>query len=140
MHNKIHADVSKKLHMQDLKVELKCEVRGCKRALDMCRVGFDECKKGYHDVVKGYQECAKGFDAVKEQCEEQLCEVTSNIEDQFASNHEKLSTLFNEFHDIRGHEDLVPGASKVQVTLQTVASGSTFQTDIEALLEYIISL
>ena len=58
------------LRMQDLKTELKCEVRGCKRSLDMCRVAFDECKKGYHDVVKGYQECAKGFEKVKEQCED----------------------------------------------------------------------
>ena len=59
-----------KLNMQNMQMELKCEVRGCKRALDACRVGFEECKKGYHDVVKGYQECAKGFVAVKEQCEE----------------------------------------------------------------------
>ena len=58
------------LHMQNLKMELKCEVRGCKRSLDMCRVGFDECKKGYHDVVKGYKECAKGFKAVTEQYED----------------------------------------------------------------------
>ena len=59
-----------KLYIQDMKADMKCEVRGCKRALDMCRIGFEECKKGYHDVVKGYQECAKGFEAVKEQCEE----------------------------------------------------------------------
>ena len=59
-----------KLYMQDMKTEMKCEVRGCKRALDMCRVGFEECKKGYQDVVKGYKECANGFEAVKEQCEE----------------------------------------------------------------------
>ena len=59
-----------KLNMQNMQMELKCEIRGCKRALDACRVGFEECKKGYHDVVKGYQECAKGFVAVKEQCEE----------------------------------------------------------------------
>ena len=51
-----------------------------------------------------------------------------------------LQKFFNEFHDVRGHEEFVPGASKVQLTLQTVASGSTFQVDIEALLEYIISL
>ena len=59
-----------KLYMQDMKTEMKCEVRGGKRALDMCRVGFEECKKGYQDVVKGYKECANGFEAVKEQCEE----------------------------------------------------------------------
>ena len=59
-----------KLNMQNMQMELKCEIRGCKRALDACRVGFEECKKGYHDVVKGYQECAKGFVAVKEQCED----------------------------------------------------------------------
>ncbi|MEM7307084.1 MAG: beta-propeller fold lactonase family protein [Planctomycetota bacterium] len=51
-----------------------------------------------------------------------------------------LQKFFNEFHDIRGHEDFVPGASKVQVTLQTLASGSTFDADIQALLEYISSL
>ena len=59
-----------KLLMQDMKTEVKCEIRGCKRALDRCKAGFEECKKGYHDVVKGYQECAKGFEAVKEQCED----------------------------------------------------------------------
>ncbi|MEM7307081.1 MAG: YncE family protein [Planctomycetota bacterium] len=47
---------------------------------------------------------------------------------------------FNEFHDIRGHEEFVVGASKVQVTLQTLAAGSTFDADIEALLAYISSL
>ena len=33
-----------------------------------------------------------------------------------------------------------PDASKVQLTLQTIASGSTIQADIDALLEYIMSL
>ena len=51
-----------------------------------------------------------------------------------------IQKFFNEFHDVRGHEDIVPGASKVQVTLQTLAAGSTFQADIEAILEYISSL
>ena len=51
-----------------------------------------------------------------------------------------LQKFFNEFHDVRGHETFVVGASKVQVTLQTLASGSTFSADIEALLEYISSL
>ena len=46
---------------------------------------------------------------------------------------------FNEVHDLRGHEQFVPGASKVQTTLQ---SGSIAQknADIEALLAYIQSL
>ena len=51
-----------------------------------------------------------------------------------------VQKMFNEFHDIRGHEEFVVGASKVQVTLQTLASGSTIQTDIEAILEYIAAL
>ena len=59
-----------RLFIQDMKMEMKVEVRGCKRALDMCRAGFEECKKGYHDVKKGYEECAKGFEAVRDQCED----------------------------------------------------------------------
>ena len=51
-----------------------------------------------------------------------------------------LQKFFNEFHDVRGHEDFVVGASKVQVTLQTLAAGSTFDADIEAILAYIASL
>ena len=69
-----------KLNMQNMQMELKCEIRGCKRALDACRVGFEECKKGYHDVVKGYQECAKGFVAVKEQCEEMEDTMMSSVD------------------------------------------------------------
>ena len=39
-----------KLLMQDMKTEVKCEIRGCKRALDMCKIGFEECKNavGHH--------------------------------------------------------------------------------------------
>ena len=59
-----------KLYIQNMQMEVKTEIRGCKRSLDMCRVGFEECKKGYHDVVKGYNECARGFDAVKDQYED----------------------------------------------------------------------
>jgi YVTN family beta-propeller protein len=51
-----------------------------------------------------------------------------------------MTKFFNEFHDIRGNEIFVPGASKVQLTLQTLAHGSTFDADIEALLAYISSL
>ena len=52
-----------KLYIQDLKMEMKVDIRGCKRALDMCKIGYQEC-------AKGYQECAKGYEAVKDQCEE----------------------------------------------------------------------
>lgn len=50
-----------------------------------------------------------------------------------------LMKEFNDVHDIRGHEQFAPGASKVQTTLQ---SGSPAQAsiDIEALLSYIQSL
>lgn len=49
--------------------------------------------------------------------------------------------FFNEFHDIRGKQDLVPSSSKVQLTLQsTITPGATIQGDIEAILEFIRSL
>ncbi len=51
-----------------------------------------------------------------------------------------LQKHYNEFHDVVGHEQFVPGASKVQATLQTIASGSTFQADIEALLAFVASI
>lgn len=44
--------------------------------------------------------------------------------------------FYNEFHDLRGHEQFVQGASKVQVNLQS----TNVQADIEALLSYIQSL
>jgi hypothetical protein len=44
--------------------------------------------------------------------------------------------LYNEFHDVRGHEQFVQGASKVQINLQS----TNVQADIEALLSYITSL
>jgi hypothetical protein len=47
-----------------------------------------------------------------------------------------LTKFFNEFHDIRGHEQFVQGASKVQVTLNS----TNVQSDIEAILSYIQSL
>jgi hypothetical protein len=47
-----------------------------------------------------------------------------------------LNKLFNEVHDIRGHEQFVPGASKVQLTLQSLNKDA----DVEALLAYIQSL
>ena len=48
-----------------------------------------------------------------------------------------LNKIFNEAHDVRGHEQFVPGISKVQLTLQ---SGVNVDNDIEALLAYISSL
>ncbi len=48
-----------------------------------------------------------------------------------------LNKIFNEAHDVRGHEQFVPGISKVQLTLQ---SGPNVDSDIEALLAYISSL
>ncbi|MCZ6597238.1 MAG: hypothetical protein O7B99_06355, partial [Planctomycetota bacterium] len=52
-----------------------------------------------------------------------------------------VQKFFNEFHDARGHEDFVPGASKVQTTLLTFTTpGATIDEDIQALLEYISSL
>lgn len=66
-----------RLLMGDLKMEVKVEIRSCKRALDQCRIAFEECKKGYHDIRKSYEECAKGFDAISEKCED--------LEDTFMS-------------------------------------------------------
>ncbi|MHC4892329.1 MAG: YncE family protein [Planctomycetota bacterium] len=43
---------------------------------------------------------------------------------------------FNEFHDLRGHEDLVPLSSKVQISLQS----TDVDGDIDAILAYIQSL
>ena len=51
-----------------------------------------------------------------------------------------LNKFLNEFHDIRGDGSVVPNSSKVQVTLQTLANGSTVEDDVEALLAYIESL
>lgn len=48
--------------------------------------------------------------------------------------------FFNEFHDIRGHEDFVQGASKVQLNLGSYLPGNDVDQDIEALLAYIQSL
>jgi hypothetical protein len=47
-----------------------------------------------------------------------------------------LNKFFNEFHDLRGHEDIVPNSSKVQLNLQS----TNVQGDIEALLAYIQAL
>jgi hypothetical protein len=47
-----------------------------------------------------------------------------------------LNKFFNEFHDVRGHEQFVQGASKVQVNLHS----TNVNADIEALLAYIQSL
>jgi hypothetical protein len=49
-----------------------------------------------------------------------------------------LNKFFNEFHDVRGHEQFTgSGASKVQINL---VSGANVNSDIEALLAYIESL
>ena len=51
-----------------------------------------------------------------------------------------LNKFINEFHDIRGNGTFVPMASKVQTTLSTLASGSTFELDISVILAYISSI
>ena len=43
---------------------------------------------------------------------------------------------FNEFHDVRGHEEFFPGVSKVQQDLMS----TNVDADIEALLAFIESL
>lgn len=48
-----------------------------------------------------------------------------------------MNKFFNEFHDVRGHEQFAPGASKVQVNL---LSGPNVNSDIEALLAFIQSI
>lgn len=44
--------------------------------------------------------------------------------------------IFNEAHDVRGHETFVPGASKVQLTLLS----TDVEADIDAILAFISSL
>lgn len=43
---------------------------------------------------------------------------------------------YNEFHDLRGHEDLVPGSSKVQLSLNS----TDVDADIDAILAFVQSL
>jgi 6-phosphogluconolactonase (cycloisomerase 2 family) len=47
-----------------------------------------------------------------------------------------LNKFFNEFHDVRGHEQYAPGASKVQINLHS----PNVQVDIEAILAFIQSI
>ena len=47
-----------------------------------------------------------------------------------------LNKFFNEFHDLRGHQEFVSNASKVQLNLQS----TDVQADIEAILAYIQAL
>ncbi len=47
-----------------------------------------------------------------------------------------LNKVFNDVHDVRGHEQFAQGASKVQLTLQS----TNVDADIEAILAYIQSL
>src|SRR6185436_1665770 len=49
-----------------------------------------------------------------------------------------LNKIFNDVHDVRGHEQFVPGASKVQLTL--LSTPATIDGDIEAILAYIQAL
>lgn len=49
-----------------------------------------------------------------------------------------LNKIFNDVHDVRGHEQFVTGASKVQQTLGSTPA--TIEADIAAILEYIESL
>lgn len=49
-----------------------------------------------------------------------------------------LNKLFNDVHDVRGHEQFVPGVSKVQQTLQTPPGQE--DSDVEAILAFIRSL
>jgi len=51
-----------------------------------------------------------------------------------------INKYINEFHDLRGDDTFVMNPSKVQLTLQTLTSGSTIEADRDALLEYIRSL
>ncbi|QDU70089.1 YncE family protein [Engelhardtia mirabilis] len=53
-----------------------------------------------------------------------------------SANYPTTFKWFNEFHDIRGHEDIVPQASKVQVSLVSTDKDA----DIEAILAFISSL
>ena len=49
-----------------------------------------------------------------------------------------LNKIFNDVHDVRGHEQFVPGSSKVQQTLGSTPG--TIEADIAAILAYIESL
>lgn len=55
----------------------------------------------------------------------------------FPTPYPGLNKIFNDVHDVRGHEQFVPGSSKVQ---QTLISGPNVNNDIEAILAYIQSL
>ena len=46
--------------------------------------------------------------------------------------------FFNEFHDLRGHQDIVPQVSKVQLDLQSTPA--TIESDIDAILSFVQSL
>jgi len=49
-----------------------------------------------------------------------------------------LNKLFNDVHDVRGHQQFAPGVSKVQQTLQTPPGQE--DADVEAILAFIRSL
>lgn len=55
-----------------------------------------------------------------------------------ASTRPGLNKLFNDVHDVRGHQQFAPGVSKVQQTLNTPAGQE--DADVEAILAFIRSL
>lgn len=63
--------------------------------------------------------------------------ASQNIDGKYGdSSRIGLQKFFNEFHDLRGHEEFVPVASKVQINLQS----ADVDADIEAILQYVRSL
>jgi hypothetical protein len=52
-----------------------------------------------------------------------------------SSSYNTVFKFYNEFHDLRGHEDLVPQSSKVKLSL-----GVASQADIDAILSFVQSL
>ena len=75
MNTRILLDIQEQLKnlqlaINSVKKDVKCEIRGCQRSIDMCHRAFKECAQGYNDIKKSYVQCAKGYEAVKETCED----------------------------------------------------------------------